>query len=97
MKKLVVKSFVAGFIMVLAVLCGFCIKTKAFEFVQGDPFEQPVKMRCTVYLDEGTTASGSQTRNGIIAGRREWLGKVAALYEIDENGNIVPATTAEEE
>ena len=60
----------------------------ALESVNGDPFEEPVKMRCTVYTTTGTTASGKQTRSGIVAGRRDWLGKVAALYEIDEYGNI---------
>lgn len=50
-------------------------------------YEKPTLIRCTCYLDSGTTASGQTTRKGIIAGRKEWLGKVAALYRV-ENGEI---------
>lgn len=48
--------------------------------VQGNPLEEPVVIRTTCYTDTGTTASGVQTRHGIAAGKKEWLGKVALLY-----------------
>ena len=41
------------------------------------------KKRCTCYLDSGITASGCYTRPGVIAGRREDFGKVAAIYRCD--------------
>lgn len=50
-------------------------------------YKEPVMVRCTCYLDSGTMASGRTTFDGAIAGRREWLGKVAALYKI-EDGKI---------
>lgn len=56
--------------------------TRAAEF-----YKEPTVVRCTCYIDRGITASGQQTRPGIIAGRKEWIGKVAALYRI-ENGKI---------
>ena len=46
------------------------------------------KIRCTCYIHEGTTASGHYTHEGIIAGRKEDIGKVAALYAINEDGSI---------
>ena len=46
------------------------------------------KIRCTCYCEPGTTASGHPTRGGVIAGRKEDLGKVAALYAIAEDGSI---------
>jgi 3D (Asp-Asp-Asp) domain-containing protein len=50
-------------------------------------YKEPAIVRCTCYIDRGTMASGQQTRMGAIAGRKEWLGKVAALYRI-EDGKI---------
>lgn len=54
----------------------------------GDPFTEPVKVRCTCYLDTGTTASGAQTRPNIMAAKREWIGCVAEVNEINEDGSI---------
>lgn len=51
-------------------------------------YKMPQPIRCTCYIDRGTTASGVQTREGIIAGRKEWLGMVAVLYEVKEDGTL---------
>lgn len=56
--------------------------------LEGDPFNEPVKIRCTGYLDSGTTYSGVETRRGIVAGKKEWQGCVAALYEVNEDGSL---------
>jgi hypothetical protein len=89
MKRLkTIYNIIAGVLILLAVVLVLTRVVKGFEYRSGDPFKQPVKMRCTCYIDRGTTASGQQTREGIIAGRRDWIGKVAALYAIDDNGNI---------
>lgn len=45
-------------------------------------------IRCTCYTDTGITASGQHTRDGIIAGKREWMGCAAALYKVKEDGSI---------
>ena len=45
-------------------------------------------IRCTGYCDVGYTASGEWTRDGIAAGKKEWLGKTIALFSVDANGNI---------
>lgn len=46
------------------------------------------KIRCTCYIDSGITASGQETRDGIIAGQRSDFGKIAALYQYNEDGSI---------
>lgn len=46
------------------------------------------QIRCTCYLDTGYTASGQWTREGIMAGKKEWIGCVAEVNEINEDGSI---------
>lgn len=45
------------------------------------------RVRCTCYIHSGTTYSGQQTREGVVAGKKEWIGKAVALYENDEDNN----------
>lgn len=47
-----------------------------------------LQIRCTCYTDNGKTASGLNVREGVIAGRKEWLGRTCALYSISENGGV---------
>ena len=47
-----------------------------------------VKKRCTCYVEPGITASGMYTRDGIVAGRRQDLYKVAAIYRCDTDDQI---------
>lgn len=70
----------------VAILTGisiFLIGTKT----QAADFSQPTKIRCTCYTStEGSiTASGENVREGIIAGKRAWMGKVAVLYDMNMN------------
>ena len=51
-------------------------------------YQMPHPVRCTCYIEHGITASGIQTRNGIIAGREEWLGMAAVLYEVKKDGAL---------
>lgn len=51
-------------------------------------FNEPTLIRCTGYCVKGTTASGEYTRDGIVAGKREWLGKRVALFSVSADGNI---------
>lgn len=55
--------------------------------VSAADFKEPTKIRCTCYTStEGSvTASGESVREGIVAGKREWLGKLAVLYDMDMN------------
>jgi 3D (Asp-Asp-Asp) domain-containing protein len=51
-------------------------------------FEEPEVIRCTCYCEHGKTATGIKTRYGIISGKKEWLGCVAELHRINEDGSI---------
>lgn len=73
-------------IIVLAIVLLFLdINAKA---EQSDPFNEPVKVRCTCYLDSGTTASGKETRYGIMASKPEWIGCVACVNAVNEDGSV---------
>lgn len=46
-------------------------------------------VECTAYCDEGITASGKPTIEGLtIGGAREWIGCAAVLYEAEPDGSI---------
>ena len=46
------------------------------------------KVRATCYCHAGITASGQYTREGIIAAKREWMGKAVALYSCSEGDEL---------
>ncbi len=45
-------------------------------------------IRCTGYCDYGYTKSGEYVREGIIAGKKEWLGRTCNLYRVNEDKSI---------
>ena len=45
-------------------------------------------IRCTGYCDYGYTRSGEYVRDGIIAGREEWLGRTCNLYRVNEDNSM---------
>lgn len=53
--------------------------------VQAEEYVEPQLVRCTVYTaPEGAiTADGSKVREGIVAGKREWLGCTCVIYDTD--------------
>ena len=81
MKRKIMSALLA-FAFSLAIAASSPIKTTA------SPGEFLHIVRCTCYCEPGLTYSGSYTYEGIIAGRKEDLGKVAALYAITEDGGI---------
>lgn len=74
-----------NFIMILVLFLIMCFLVSFKSEATSDGLK---KIRCTCYIDSGTTASGCETRAGIIAGRREDLKKVAALYRYNPDGSI---------
>lgn len=57
--------------------------------VEVDAYE-PFIIECSAYCYNGRcTASGKPTIEGLtIAGKKEWLGRTAVLYEINDDGGI---------
>lgn len=45
------------------------------------------KIRCTGYCDYGYTKSGEYVHEGVIAGKEEWLGLSANIYEVNADGS----------
>lgn len=45
-----------------------------------------IKIRCTGYTDYGVTKSGEITHKGVVAGKKEWLGKKCTLYTVNSKG-----------
>ena len=56
---------------------------------QPNPYE-PFMVECSAYCYNGRcTASGKPTIEGVtIAGKKEWLGRTAVLYEVNDDGGI---------
>ena len=55
------------------------------ERIGGEPF----RAECTAYCDSGITASGKPTVEGLtLGGAPEWIGCMAVLYEVDDDGGI---------
>ena len=46
------------------------------------------KIRATCYCHAGITASGQYTREGIVAGKKDWMGKAVALYSCGEGDEL---------
>ena len=57
--------------------------------VNAQRYPKPKLIRCTVYTGyEGAlTADGSKVKEGIVAGKKEWLGYTCLIYE-NNNGKI---------
>lgn len=49
---------------------------------------EPIPGYATAYCVSGTMASGQQTRIGVCAGKREWIGKTAVLFQRLPDGSI---------
>lgn len=60
----------------------------AISTIKQQQYVEPQKMLTTAYCDTGITASGQQTRYGICAAKKEWIGKTAIIYECNDDGTI---------
>lgn len=85
MKK--IKRYIRLILIIAIMMLSFwlCLYANAKP---SDPFSEPVKVRCTCYIDSGTTASGKETRPGIMAGKPEWIGCVACVNAVNPDGSI---------
>ena len=89
LKRNIVLELLATIVLVaVLVVAGKSTSHSAQPIRDWTYYKMPQPVRCTCYIDRGTTASGIQTRNGIIAGRKEWLGMAAVLYEVKEDGTL---------
>ena len=86
MKKISIAIFIAilaGIILTRASASGGTVPPE--KRIDGEPFI----VECTAYCDEGITASGRPTVEGLtMAGPREWMGCAAVLWKVNEDGTI---------
>lgn len=47
-----------------------------------------IKAQVTCYCESGLTCTGSDKQDGIIASKREWLGYIAVVYKVNEDGGV---------
>jgi hypothetical protein len=79
------RAILATLILAVGIFTLVSYKT---ESQASQSFTEPQKIRCTCYNLHGITKSGSYTRDGILAGKEEWIGKGAILYEVKEDGSL---------
>lgn len=82
------KVLVVDIILLLVLIIILSVKAINASAEQQDPFNEPVKLRCTCYINSGTTASGCETRYGIMAGKPEWIGCVACVNAVNPDGSV---------
>ena len=82
------KYIAAGLVIALILSMTAQAKRAYIEPMQGDPFEEPCKIRCSCYCEHGVTGTGKKTRFGIVAGKKEWIGYTAELNAVNEDGSI---------
>lgn len=77
-------------VVIVGILLSLATRTEGAEIAPVQRINaEPFVVECTAYCDEGITASGKQTIEGqTLAGAREWIGCMAVLYEVDEDGSI---------
>ena len=77
--------YLASLIMAVGVCATAIFRT---DVQASESFREPQIIRCTGYCDYGYTKSGQYVREGIVAGKKEWLGKTAYIWAVDEDGTI---------
>lgn len=84
--KLIVVMLLAVIMLGIGVDTVMDLTVQAAE-AHTEPTGTYIKMKATAYCLNGTTATQTQTRKGICAGKREWFGRYAVVYA-DNNGEI---------
>lgn len=77
-------------VLVIIMLWANCSRVEAYEYKEIEPmcFDEPQKIRCTCYCEHKPTASGAMPYYGIAAGKAEWLGYVAEIHMVAEDGSV---------
>ena len=75
------QTLIVILIIVLLIAVYSPIVAKAFEKEEPETEPQYIQMEATAYCYGTTRCDGKKVRMGICAGKKEWYGKVAAVYE----------------
>lgn len=85
MKK--VKRRRAAEMMIFTLIMATALSTQV-QAKQEAYFDEPIQIRATCYVEHGYTASGKYTRQNTVAGCPEWMGCIAALYEVNDDDSM---------
>lgn len=91
MRKRIIRALIAaGFILALLIVNKIPAQSRIAKIdpVVGNPFSEPVKIRCSCYCQGTKTATGKKVRYGIVAGKKEWLGYTAELNAVNPDGSV---------
>lgn len=78
--------------VLLSLLMAGTITFMTSNHIYADDQPYLMKAHATAYCQSGTTASGTQTRKGICAAKKEWIGKTIVIYQRlpgDKIGNMI--------
>lgn len=81
------KKLLITLTLIVTILCN-TVSIDVYAARSMDYYSSPQRVRATCYVQTGITKSGQHTREGIIAGKEEWLGCAALLYQINEDGTM---------
>lgn len=59
-----------------------------FKSVEEYAYFYPQVIRCTLYCEHHKTASGCMPYYGIAAGKKEWMGQLACINAVNEDGSV---------
>ncbi|MEG1901799.1 MAG: hypothetical protein RR225_05375 [Clostridium sp.] len=78
------------YILILIVLTSLSVSTAEAK-EQPSGIAEPFRIEATAYCYGEITKDGSKVREGICAGREEWLGKTCIMYESDngKTGDLI--------
>lgn len=81
---------VAGILACILLLSCITLETGAFEnqVRENNYDDEPQIIRCTCYVDEGVTASGTYVRPNIMAARKDLIGCVACVNAVNPDGSV---------
>ena len=78
--------------VLLSLLMAGTITFTTSNHIYADDQPYLMKAHATAYCQSGITASGTQTRKGICAAKKEWIGKTIVIYQRlpgDKIGNMI--------
>lgn len=79
MKKKIVSVLLVILMLLLTILWGLPANASEKHPVR------EMRVTCYTYPPGSITASGSEVREGIVAARKDWMGALVVLYDMDMN------------
>lgn len=75
-------------VSLLSISLLFTNRTSLAVRAEGNLYNEPFLIESTAYSYGEITKDGSRVREGICAGKEEWLGMTAVIYGMEEDGSV---------